>query len=104
MKKSLQRVALLFAVGGFVGDVVAMALGPRAIAWYHTPGLGQALCQCEDVTRETAAWIIKLQLVATVGGGALFVVVGVIGSLVWRRRSQAAALALVSPSPPADSG
>ena len=106
MKQWLKRVALLFCVGGFFGDVVAMAIGPRAIAWFNAPALGKALCECEAVTQETAAAIIRLQLIATAAGGALFVVAGVIGTILWRRRALAAGLALVSPSssPPAGSG
>lgn len=96
MKQLLKRVALLFAVGGFCGDVVAMASGPRAIAWLNTPALGKALCECEAVTQETAAAIIRLQLIFTAAGGVLFVVVGLVGRVLWRRRTQAAGLALVS--------
>lgn len=99
-----KRAALLFAVGGFVGDVFAMALGPRAIAWFQTPAVGQALCECARVTEETGTAIVKLQLAAMGGGGGLFVVVGLLGSFLWKRRQHNAGLDLVragSSSPPA---
>ncbi len=97
----LKRAALSFAVGGFVGDVVAMALGPRAIAWFQTPAVGQALCECARITEETGTAIVKLQLMAMGVGGTLFVVVGGLGSFLWKRRQHNAGLDIVRAGPSA---
>lgn len=96
----LKRIALLFAVGGFCGDVVTMIAGPKALAWFQTPALGQALCDCVKLSEETGQQLVKAQLVATGTGGVLFVVVGLVGSTLWKRRKHNAGLDLVRPTSP----
>lgn len=95
----LKRVGLLFAVGGFCGNVVAMILGPKALVWFQTPALGQALCDCVKIAEETGAALVRVQLIATATGGVVFVVGGLLGSFLWKRRAQKAGLDLVRSDP-----
>jgi hypothetical protein len=86
----VKRVALLFAVGGFVGDVVAMLIGPKALSFFQ-PARGDALCDCVKLAEELGTALIKVQLGATVVGGVVFVVGGlVLGKVVKDARTKAA--------------
>jgi len=95
----LKRVGLLFAVGGFVGDVVAMLVGPKALVWFQTPALGQALCDCVKIAEETGAALVRAQLIATGTGGVIFVVFGVLATFLWKRRALKQGLDLVRSDP-----
>lgn len=82
------RLVLNFVVGFALVGVLTMTLVyPRYKAWDNTPGAGTALCNCADVTRQTADGLISAQM----SGCATGAVVGLaIGSAVgWRRRKQA---------------
>ena len=95
----LKRVGLFFVVGGFVGDVVAMVAGPKALVWFQTPALGQALCDCVKIAEETGAALVRAQLIATATGGVVFVVFGLLASFLWKRRQLKAGLDLVRSNP-----
>lgn len=96
----LKRAALSFAVGGFIANVIAMAVGPGALAWFQTPALGQALCDCVKLSEEIGSAMVRLQLIAMVSGGALLSVSTVIGSLLIDRRRARQGLDLVRAGPP----
>jgi hypothetical protein len=97
--KNLVLFALLGAVAGFA---VASWVTPGILTWNNTPGLGQALCNCTESTRNTAAALIHYQLVG-MGLGAVAAAVG--GGVILRRRGQTAkAKATKSETPPPPPG
>ncbi len=100
----LKRAALAFAVGGFVANVVAMAVGPGALAWFQTPSLGQALCDCAKLSEEMGAAMVRLQLIAMASGGFVFAIATIIGSLLIDRRRQRSGLDLVRAGPAGPTG
>ena len=74
------RVVLNFMVAfTLLGLIVASWGAPRWYSWYNTPGGGVALCDCGDITRQTAAKLIDAQI----QGGAVGAVLGVIAGVVW---------------------
>lgn len=74
------RLVLGFVVGfTLVGIFIASAFAPRFLAWDNTPAMGAALCNCADVTRQTADKLINLQLT----GGATGAIVGLVGGAAW---------------------
>ena len=76
-----KRLLLLFCVGGLLGDVAAMLLGPKAVTWFQQPQTGGALCNCAAVAYETATAMVMTQLWASLGGG---LVLAFMGELLWR--------------------
>lgn len=93
----LKRIALLFAVGGFAGDVVAMLMGPKALSFFQ-PARGDALCDCVKLAEELGAALIKVQLGATVVGGVVFVIGGLALSKLIKDARTKAALDKVAPT------
>jgi hypothetical protein len=93
----LKRLALLLAVGGALGDVVTMLLAPSFVTWFHSPGTGSALCNCTDVSRETATALIHAQLAGTAIGSLLLAVVGELAVRLWHARKEK------TPPPPSSS-
>lgn len=77
----VKRFAIFFAVGGLLGDIAVMLIGPGVLAWYNAPNGSSALCNCEEVARTTAAALVNAQVLFTVSGGVL----GMVGGEVLRR-------------------
>ena len=77
----IKRFAIFFAVGGLLGDVAVMLLGPSVLAWYNAPNAAGALCNCEEVARTTATALVRAQVMFTVSGGVL----GMVGGELLRR-------------------
>ena len=98
-----KRLLLLFCVGGLLGDVAAMLLGPKAVTWFQQPQTGGALCNCAAVAYETATVMVQTQLWASLGGG---IVLAALGEVLWRvtfgrPKAAAPAPAPVEPAAPA---
>jgi hypothetical protein len=77
----LKRLGLFLAIGGVLGDVVTMMIAPGMLTWFQTPGTGSALCNCVDVSRQTATSLVHAQLAGTCIGA---VSLAVVGELLWR--------------------
>ena len=77
----LKRLGVFLAIGGVLGDVLTMLIAPGALMWFQTPGTGTALCNCADVSRQTATALVHGQLLGT-GIGAL--VLAIVGELLYR--------------------
>jgi hypothetical protein len=99
------RAVLNFMVAGALLGVLATTLVyPRYKAWDNTPGTGTALCNCADVTRQTADGLISAQMSGCAGGAGVGLLAGV--AFGWSRRkaakakaASAAAAAPVAPPP-----
>ena len=75
------RVVLNFIVGGaLAGVLITTFAAPRYFAWDNTPAFGKALCDCADVTRQTAGRLIDAQMMGcAIGAG-----VGLVAAIAYR--------------------
>ena len=74
----------------FVGVLATTLMYPRYKEWDNTPGAGTALCNCADVTRQTADGLIRAQMTGCAAGAVVGVFVG--AAFAWRRRGKQAAV------------
>jgi hypothetical protein len=94
-------LALMFGLG-LLGNVAAILIGPRMIHyWYEPPvaaGMPSAF-NCTGALDYGISKLITLQLVTTIAGMAVGLVIAI---LLWRRskRLAAAVPATVTPGPP----
>lgn len=89
----LRRLGVLALVGFVLGVTVASLVAPPYLAWYSTPGAGQALCNCVDVVKNTASSMLQAQLI----GAGIGAFLGALLALWWRPKPAKAA----EPSTPA---
>jgi hypothetical protein len=83
-------VLFFVLAGALLGNLVATLLAPHYIEWNNsTPLATQMQCDLPKVVRTVSAELIHDQLIGTVGGAALFLVLGV-AFLVSRARKQKA--------------
>ena len=72
------RVLLNFVVAGaLIGGIVTTFSAPSILTWDNTPGMGTALCNCADVTRQTASKLINSQLTGCAVGAGLGLIAGI---------------------------
>src|SRR5690606_9704495 len=82
--------------GAVLGAVGATLLAPGFLTWYNTPGgMGQALCNCPELVRTTAAQLVQAQLTGAGIGAAASLVLGIFFVRARRQRQQA----VVAPHP-----
>lgn len=82
----LKGLVFSLVLGMLVGVAVTSFVAPGLVAWYNTPGGGQALCNCTDLVRSTIGALVQMQCVGGIIGGALFF----IGRLLFGRGSKVA--------------
>jgi hypothetical protein len=97
----VRRLFTFLLTGIVLGAVVASLFAPGYLVWYNTPGTGSAMCNCTDVTRETASSMMRAQITGSAIGGALFLILGIVLSIRGRRRPPPA---LEAQSPRSSSG
>lgn len=89
------RVLLNFVVAGaLAGVLIATVSAPSILTWDNTPGMGTALCNCADVTRQTASKLINAQMT----GCAIGAVVGLIGGIAYRATRKKKEAAVLPPT------
>ena len=70
---------LAFLLGGAVaGLIVGSFIATKSLPWYNAPAMGQALCNCEEATRETIASVLKTQFIGSVVGAIIGIVLGLV--------------------------
>jgi hypothetical protein len=79
-----------------IGVLAVTLVYPKYKAWDNTPGTGTALCNCADVTRQTADGLIAAQMTGCASGAVLGAVLGAVFGL---RRKKQPAEAAPSPAP-----
>lgn len=90
-RMNFMRSVLNFVVAGaLLGVLVTSFVAPRFMAWDNTPGMGKALCDCAETTRQTASRLVNAQLIGC-GVGALVGALGGIAFGVARRKKAATA-------------
>jgi hypothetical protein len=98
MLRLLKRLGVLLAIGGVLGDVIAMLLAPSAVTWFQTPGTGSALCNCAAVAKQAGKALIEAQLIGTGVGALVFAVLGELVYRVFAARKRRRALPPPTPS------
>jgi len=84
--ETFKRILAFLFGGAILGDILAVVAARGFLPWDNTPAMGQALCNCAEVTLNTIDALIKWQLVGLLIGA---VVGGVIGVLIVRARRPA---------------
>jgi hypothetical protein len=97
----LKRLLFSLLIGAMAGDVITVLFAPNALEWFATPGTGTALCNCAETAKATAQSLVRAQLVGTGIGALVGMVLGELGSAVWRSRQKKKAPAGVNAPPPA---
>src|SRR5215211_8836549 len=82
----VKRLFTFTLVGILLGIVIASLFAPGYLVWYNTPGTGSAMCNCTEVTRETASAMIRAQITGSVIGGIILLALGIVFSVRARRR------------------
>jgi hypothetical protein len=95
----LKRLFLSFLIGAVAGDVMTVLFAPNALEWFATPGTGTALCNCAETAKATAQSLVRAQLVGTGIGAVVGMVLGELGSAVWRSRKKKAPARVDAPPP-----
>lgn len=95
--ETFKRVVAFLLGGAILGDVVAVLSARAFLPWDNTPGMGQALCNCPEVTKNTIDAMIRWQLIGAAVGAVAGLVVGV---LVVRGRRGGPAAGAGSAEPP----
>ncbi len=85
------RVLLNFVVAGaLAGVLLSTFFAPSYLTWNNTPGTGTALCNCADVTRQTASQLINAQMTGCGAGAALGLVAGIAFRVVRKKKADPA--------------
>lgn len=81
--ETFKRVVAFLLGGAILGNMLAVVSARGFLPWDNTPSMGQALCNCPEVTKNTIDAMIRWQLV----GAAIGAVAGLlVGILVLRTR------------------
>jgi hypothetical protein len=93
----VKRLLLFILCGAVLGNAIATVFTPGYLAWDNTPGQGQALCNCTEVTKNTATSLIRAQLLGTGIGAGVFLILGLF--LAGRRKPQRPEPVVTAPTP-----
>jgi hypothetical protein len=76
------------SAGALLGLFIASLVAPSFLGWYNTPGGGQAMCPCSELTHETTSRLLWSQAYGALAGGIVLLVLGIVVEV--RRRKKAA--------------
>jgi hypothetical protein len=83
---TLKTLLTFMLLGAFLGLAAASWLGPRFLEWYNTAPLGaQTVCDLPKVVQGITADLLRYQLIGTLTGTGLFLVLGIF-FVVWRHK------------------
>ncbi len=94
-----RRIFNFMVAGTLLGIITASFAAPSLLTWNNTAGAGKALCDCAEVTRQTADKIISAQINGGAIGAVLGLIAGVAISVAFRQRFAAAAAKHADPGP-----
>lgn len=95
--ETFKRVVAFLLGGAILGNILAVVSARGFLPWDNTPAMGQALCSCPEVTKNTIDAMIRWQLVGAAIGAAAGLLVGI---LVLRTRNRPPPMSAAG-SPPA---
>jgi hypothetical protein len=83
---TLKTLLTFMLLGAFLGLAAASWLGPQFLEWYNTAPLGaQTVCDLPKVVQGITADLLRYQLIGTLTGTGLFLVLGIF-FVVWRNK------------------
>ena len=84
----LKTLLTFLLAGAFLGLATASYAGPRWLEWDNTATLAptQTMCNLPDIIRLTAARLLHYQLVGTLAGASVFLVLGIAFVVMRRNR------------------
>jgi hypothetical protein len=98
---TLKTLLTFMLLGAFLGLAAASWIGPQFLEWYNTAPLGaQTVCDLPKVVQGITADLLRYQLIGTLTGTGVFLVLG-IAFVVWRNKRAKLAS---PPSTPAQPG
>jgi len=76
---TLKTLLTFMLAGAFLGLAGASWLSPKYIEWDNTPRLtsAQTLCDLPAIVQDVTGQLLQMQLIGTLGGAVLFLVMGV---------------------------
>ncbi len=89
----LRRVLNFVVLGALLGVLASSWLAPKYLTWDNSPNFGKALCDCAEVTRQTADKLMGLQMTGLASGAALGLVAGIASLFLLRKKKSATAAA-----------
>jgi hypothetical protein len=87
----IRRIFNFVVFGALLGVVATSWLGPKYLAWDNSPTFGKALCDCAEVTRQTASKLMNFQMYGFATGAILGAIVGVVTLFMLRGKKAAVA-------------
>jgi hypothetical protein len=87
---TVKTLALFLFVGATIGILLVSFIAPGIIKWDNTPAMGQALCNCTECTDKTASRLLTAQAEGALGGGLVFLVIGIVWEVQQRKKKPAA--------------
>jgi hypothetical protein len=77
---TLKTLLTFTLLGAFLGLAGASWLGPKWLEWDNTPRFqtAQTLCNLPEIIRDVSAQLLYYQLVGTLTGAGLFLMLGVV--------------------------
>ena len=98
---TLKTLLTFMLLGAFLGLATASWIGPQFLEWYNTAPLGaQTVCDLPKVVQGITADLLRYQLIGTLTGTGVFLVLGIF-FVVWRSKRDKLAR---PPSTPAQPG
>ncbi|MDQ3265903.1 MAG: hypothetical protein M3Y59_19990 [Myxococcota bacterium] len=76
--ETFKRILAFLFGGAILGMVLAVVIARGVLPWDNTPAMGQALCNCSEVTLHTIDRLIKWQLVGLLAGGVAGAILGAV--------------------------
>ena len=96
---TLKTLLTFMLLGAFLGLATASWAGPRFLEWYNTAPLGaQTVCDLPKVIQGITADLLRYQLIGTLTGTGVFLVLGIF-FVVSRSRKQKQAQQPPAPPP-----
>ncbi len=84
---TLKTLLTFMLLGAFLGLAMASWLAPKWLEWDNSPRYqaAQTLCNLPEIIRNITADLLHYQLIGTLAGTGLFLVLGIV-FVVWRNK------------------
>lgn len=94
----LRKLVTWSFAGALAGVFTVSAFAPDIAAWFNTPGVGNALCDCATTTSRVASQVVSAQLIGAAVGAFVFLLIGIFWER-WRKTKRAASAGSATSTP-----